>query len=155
MCHIRSTAGGHTHPSSSCRRGSCPLCAPRRTCRTSPGDAPQPCLLPLAPAQAIALLVLKYVRCRNSERAHPSYKRESPRFPNISLFGCAPPPPWRQPRGTSQVNLPPMLPPEGSICTGVDLRNHLCAPGLSPGCLPTSPGADAVDRPAQGFRVEG
>ena len=29
-------------------------------------------------------------------------------------------PPWRQPRGKSQVNLPQMLPLRGSICMGVD-----------------------------------
>ena len=29
-------------------------------------------------------------------------------------------PPWMQPRGTSEVNLPQMLPPGGSIRMGVD-----------------------------------
>ena len=28
-------------------------------------------------------------------------------------------PPWRQPRGKSQVNLPQMLPDSGSICSSV------------------------------------
>ena len=42
-------------------------------------------------------------------------------------------PPWRQPRGKSQVNLRQMLPLGGSISMGVDSRNYLFAPGLSPG----------------------
>ena len=45
----------------------------------------------------------------------------------------APTPPWRQLRGKSQVTFPHMLPPGGSIRMGVDQRNHLFAPGLSPG----------------------
>ena len=36
--------------------------------------------------------------------------------------------------GKSQVNLSQMPPPGGSIWMGVDSRNHLFAPGLSPGC---------------------
>ena len=32
----------------------------------------------------------------------------------------APVPAWRQPRGKSQVNLPQMLPPGGSISVGVE-----------------------------------
>ena len=42
-------------------------------------------------------------------------------------------PPWRQPRGKSEDNLPQTLPLRCSICTGVGLRNYRFAPGLSPG----------------------
>ena len=42
-------------------------------------------------------------------------------------------PPWMQPRGKFQVNLPQMPPLGGRIRIEVDSRNHLFAPGLSPG----------------------
>ena len=42
-------------------------------------------------------------------------------------------PPWRQPRGKVQVNLPQMLPDSGGICMGGDQRNHQLAPGLPAG----------------------
>ena len=42
-------------------------------------------------------------------------------------------PRWREPRGKSKVNLPQMPPDSGSICTGVDQKTHLFAPGLPPG----------------------
>ena len=52
-------------------------------------------------------------------------------------------PPWRQPRGKSQVNLSQTLLPGGSISMGVDLRKHLFAPGLSPGWVPACDGSHA------------
>ena len=47
--------------------------------------------------------------------------------------GTARTPPWRQPRGKSQGNLPQMPPPEGGVCMGFDQRSHQLAPGLPPG----------------------
>ena len=47
---------------------------------------------------------------------------------SMPLSAC--PPPWRQPRGKSQVNLPQMPPDSGGICMEVDLRNHRFARGL-------------------------
>ena len=38
----------------------------------------------------------------------------------LSSDPCQATPPWRQPRGKSQVNLPQMLPPGSSIRMGVD-----------------------------------
>ena len=48
--------------------------------------------------------------------------------------GTPPPtrePPWRQPRGKSQVNIPQMLPPGGIVLMRVDSKQHLFTPGLS------------------------
>ena len=67
-------------------------------------------------------------------RRHKSKKKSllrggAPRMVALNHTG----PPWRQPRGKSQVNPPQMLPLRGSICMGVDSRNHPFAPGLPPG----------------------
>ena len=48
-------------------------------------------------------------------------------------------PPWRQPRGKSEVNILQILPPGGSIWVRVDQINHLFAPVLSPGWRNTPP----------------
>jgi len=54
-------------------------------------------------------------------------------FPSIRLYTTTPSDLW----GKSEVTLPQMLPPEGSISMGVDQRNHVFAPGLSPGWITT------------------
>ena len=48
-------------------------------------------------------------------------------------FSPFPHPPWRQPSGKSQVNLPSMTLDSGDVCMGSDLRNHRFVPGLPPG----------------------
>jgi len=42
-------------------------------------------------------------------------------------------PPWSRVEGKSEVNLPRIPPLRGTICMGVDSRNHRFAPGLPPG----------------------
>jgi hypothetical protein len=51
------------------------------------------------------------------------------------------PPPWRQPRGKSWVNLRQMPPDSGGVCVGVDLKKHRFSPGVSPGWPPLRTGS--------------